>query len=196
MIHPFLIGDRIYLRPLDRADAPLCVTWFNDRDVTRYLAKTRPVTLQQEEEYIEKVSQGDQDLVLGMVIKEPEQFVGVTGLHRIDPKNRHASFGITIGAKEAWGKGAGTEAARLIVQHAFDTLNLNRVWLHVHERNQAGLRAYQKAGFRREGVLRQDSFGEGRYWDTIVMGVLRDEWVREGRATETLPGLSAREPTN
>ncbi len=90
---------------------------------------------------------------------------------------RRASFGILIGDKAAWGKGYGSEATRLMLRHAFETLNLNRVWLHVYEYNQRGIRAYEKVGFRREGVLRQDTFRDGRYWDTIAMAVLREEWI-------------------
>ena len=62
---------------------------------------------------------------------------------------------------------------RLMVGHAFETMNLNRVWLHVYEFNEAGGRAYEKVGFHKEGVLRQDVYREGRYWDTIVMGIQR-----------------------
>jgi RimJ/RimL family protein N-acetyltransferase len=76
----------------------------------------------------------------------------------------------------AWGKGHGTEATRLVLGHAFDTLNLNRVWLHVYEYNEAGLRLYQKVGFRTEGRLREDNVRDGRYRDTLVMAVLREEW--------------------
>jgi RimJ/RimL family protein N-acetyltransferase len=53
---------------------------------------------------------------------------------------------------------------------------MNRVWLHVYEYNERGLRAYERVGFKREGVLRQHRYHEGRYWDTIVMGILREEW--------------------
>jgi RimJ/RimL family protein N-acetyltransferase len=82
-----------------------------------------------------------------------------------------------LGEPEEWGKGYGSEATRLVLRYAFETLNLNRVWLHVYEYNERGLRAYEKAGFRREGRLRQEMFRDGRYWDTIVMGILRDEWL-------------------
>ena len=94
----------------------------------------------------------------------------------MDVRCRHAAFGITIGCKDAWGKGHGTEATRLVVGHAFQVLNLNRVWLYVYEFNPRGIRVYEKVGFRTEGRLRQDAFRDGRYWDTIVMGLLRDEW--------------------
>jgi RimJ/RimL family protein N-acetyltransferase len=84
-------------------------------------------------------------------------------------------FGIGIGVTSMWGKGYGTEATRLLVRHAFQTLNLNRVGLEVYEFNQGAIRCYEKAGFRIEGRLRQSYFADGRYWDTVVMGILREE---------------------
>ncbi len=58
-----------------------------------------------------------------------------------------------------------------MVDHAFEGLNLNRVWLTVFENNPRGVRAYEKAGFRVEGRLRQECFREGRYWDAIFMAI-------------------------
>jgi RimJ/RimL family protein N-acetyltransferase len=52
----------------------------------------------------------------------------------------------------------------------------NPFWLHVYEHNKRGIKAYENAGFKKEGVLRQDTYREGRYWDTITMGILREEW--------------------
>ena len=74
--------------------------------------------------------------------------------------------------------------AVFITFYAFRTLNLNRIWLHVFEFNERALRAYEKVGFVREGVLRQDVFREGRYWNTVVMGILRDEWLPAVRASD------------
>src|SRR5262249_47639304 len=116
-----------------------------------------------------------------IAVRATDALVGVTGLHQTDLRNRHASFGIVIGEKEAWGRGYGTEATALLVRHAFETLNLNRVWLHVFEDNERGIRAYEKVGFQKEGRLRQDTFREGRYWDTFVMGILREEWQASRR---------------
>ena len=176
MKNPYLIGTKIYLRPLEREDATHLVPWFNHPEVTRMLLTYRPLNLRAEEEFIDKALQNEHGLVLGIVVQGSDRLIGGTGLHQIDFKNRHAGFGITIGEKEEWGKGYGTDATRLMVQHAFETLNLNRVWLHVYEYNQRGIRAYEKVGFRKEGVLRQDTYREGRYWDTIAMAILREEW--------------------
>jgi ribosomal-protein-alanine N-acetyltransferase len=176
MKNAFLIGNKIYLRPLEREDAQQCMSWLNHPEITRWLLAYRPINLRAEEEFIDKALQSEHDLVLGIVAQATDRLIGGTGLHQIDFKNRHAGFGIVIGAKEEWGKGFGTEATRLMVQHAFETLNLHRVWLHVYEYNQRGIRTYEKVGFQKEGVLRQDTYRDGRYWDTIVMAILREEW--------------------
>jgi RimJ/RimL family protein N-acetyltransferase len=173
---PFLIGERIYLRPLERADAPVLQPWVNNPLVTRTLLRQWPLSLANEEEFIDRMAHSEHDLGLLIALKETDRPLGGTGFHQIDFRNRHASFGILLGEPADWGKGYGTEATRLMVGHAFETMNLNRVWLHVYEFNEAGIRAYEKVGFRKEGVLRQDVYREGRYWNTIVMGILRGDW--------------------
>src|SRR5262245_47430153 len=101
--------------------------------------------------------------------------VGAAGFHTVDWPSRCAELGIVIGHKDAWGQGYGTDATRALVAWGFRELNLNRVWLRVFEDNPRGIRCYEKVGFRVEGRLRQDRFREGRYLDTIIMGVLRGE---------------------
>ena len=76
------------------------------------------------------------------------------------------------------GKGYGTEATALAVQHAFVVLDLNRVQLVVYEYNPYTIRAYEKIGFQSEGILGQDNFYAGRHWDTTVMAIVRDEWEK------------------
>ena len=112
MTNPFLVGANVYLRPLDRADAPAFVTWLNDAEVTRYLLAYRPMTLRAEEEYIDGAGQGD-DVILGIVLREGDRLIGGTGLHQIDQRCRRASFGIFLGDKGAWGKPPPACAAQL-----------------------------------------------------------------------------------
>lgn len=176
MKNPFLIGEKVYLRPLELEDAPAMVGWINDPEVTRTLMIRRPMNQIAEREFIERISKGDSAQVLGIVTRREDEFIGTTGLHAIDWRNRTTGFGIEIGVKSKWGVGYGTEATGLMVKHAFETLNLNRVWLHVYEYNPRGMRAYERVGFKREGVLRQANYREGRYWDTITMAILREEW--------------------
>jgi UDP-4-amino-4,6-dideoxy-N-acetyl-beta-L-altrosamine N-acetyltransferase len=173
---PFLIGSTTYLRPLEREDAAIILPWVNDPEVTRHLLLHRPINLRAEEDYIDRLYQSEQDVYLGIAIRKDDRLIGGCALHRIDAKNRSTSFGIFLGDKDSWGRGHGTEATRLLVGYAFETLNLNRVWLHVFEDNAGAIRCYEKVGFQREGLLRQDYFRAGRYWNTVVMGILREEW--------------------
>ncbi len=176
MQNPFLIGEQVYLRPLEEADVPICVRWLNDPEVNRTLMAGRfPLNLLREREYIQKLYKDQENLILAIILKDGDRHIGNTGLEDIHPVHRSAMFGIVIGEKDCWGKGYGTEAARLMVRHGFQTLNLNRISLNVYDFNPRGIRAYEKAGFRKEGVLRQAVYAEGTYHDTLVMGILREE---------------------
>jgi RimJ/RimL family protein N-acetyltransferase len=176
MINPFLIGESVYLRPLERLDAPAIVPWLNHPEVMRTIRIFRPLNLTAEEEHIERIQKSENAITLGIMVRSTDRFIGVAGLHEIDFKNRQTGYGIVIGEKDEWGKGYGAEVSKLLVGYAFRTLNLNRVWLHVYTNNERGMRCYPKAGFRQEGVLRQAYYQDGRYWDTITFAILRQEW--------------------
>ena len=179
MQNAIVVGGRIYLRPLTHADAVAFVAWVNDPEVTRTLAiGARAMDARAEEVFIEKTNASAHEVLFGIVVRETDRLIGSTGLNQIDFRNQRAIFGIMIGEKSAWGKGYGTEATSLVVQHAFEELHLNRVQLHVYEYNLRGIRVYEKVGFRREGVLRQEHVYDDRFWDTEVMAILREEWEK------------------
>ncbi len=102
--------------------------------------------------------------------------VGNCGLFGIEWNNRAAEFGIFIGDKSVWGKGYGTDAARLVLRHGFETLNLNRIFLRVYEDNPRAMHTYEKAGFVPEGRMRQAVYRNGEYKDVLLMSTLRSEW--------------------
>jgi ribosomal-protein-alanine N-acetyltransferase len=176
MINAFLVGNKIYLRPLERDDAPVIAPWINDPESRRMFRTNKPVNIQNEIDFIDRAGTSEHDLVLAIVLKENDHLIGFTGFHEIDFRNRHCLFGIGIGDVEFQSKGHGTEATRLLVDHAFATMNLNRIQLLVYEYNERAIRVYDRIGFTKEGVLRQENYREGRYWDTWVMSILRDEW--------------------
>jgi len=90
--------------------------------------------------------------------------------------SRDAFVGIGIYERENWGKGYGTDAMRLIVQFGFIELNLRRITLTVFEYNPRAIRSYEKAGFQHEGRLRGALLKDGKRWDMLYMGILRDDW--------------------
>ncbi len=181
MHSPYLVGDRVYLRPLDRGDAHTLQQHMNRPEVVRTLASWRPHSLEQEGEWIERVAGSETEVALGIALRDGDRLIGSAGLHMIDWRSRSAAFGLQIGDPADWGKGYGTEVTRLVTAYGFERLNLHRIWLHVYDHNPAGVRAYEKAGYTREGVLRQGVFREGAYHDVYVMAILASEW-RAARA--------------
>ncbi len=87
-------------------------------------------------------------------------------------------MGIGLGERKYWSKGYGTDAMRIILRYAFTELNLHRVSLDTFEYNPRAIRSYEKAGFKIEGRVRQLLNREGRRWDVIYMGILREEWEK------------------
>ncbi len=173
---PFLLGPRLYFRPIERDDAPRLAAFVNHPDVRRNLLVHRPMNTAQEVSFVDTITASPRDVMFAIVLRDGDRMIGTTGLHEMDFRSRRATFGMLIGEPSEWGKGYGTETTRMVLDYGFGTLNLNRVELEVLEHNAAGLRAYEKAGFRREGVLRQHHYVNGAYVDTLVMGILRSEW--------------------
>lgn len=178
MQNQFLIGERIYLRGLDKDDLDRCLRWINDPAITSTLTMRFPMSRTQEESWLLSHYKDRSDLPLAIVINERDQHIGNCGLHRIDYVNRNAEFGIMIGEVDQWGKGYAVEAARLIIDYGFKQLGMHRIFLHVYSHNLRAQRVYAKVGFINEGTLRESYFRDGRYYDTLIMGIMESEWIK------------------
>ena len=181
-------GKLVRLRAMTREDLPRCVSWINDQELARYMEFHRPVSLEQEQKWYEGLlSSGDDVFAIETLAAEngtagfPRgEHIGSVGLHDVHPRYHHAMLGIFIGNKGYWGRGYGSEAVRLMLQYAFEQLNLHRVYLRVFAYNKRAIRAYEKCGFEHEGVLREAGYKNGQYFDVLAMGILESEY-REGR---------------
>lgn len=109
---------------------------------------------------------------------EDDRLLGNIDLAVTSWGNRDAFVGIGIGEREFWGKGYGTDAMVQTLRYAFTELNLQRVTLNVFEFNERAVRSYEKIGFRMEGRQRQAIIREGRRWDILYMGILKEEWIK------------------
>jgi len=108
---------------------------------------------------------------------DENKLVGGLSLDVIDWSMRDSFVGIFIGEREHWGKGYGTDAMRTLLRYAFTELNLWRVSLGVFQYNPRAIRSYEKVGFCHEGWTRQYLKHEGKRWDILYMGILREEWL-------------------
>lgn len=181
IIRPMIQGEKVRLRRPERADLPRFAGWLNDPEVRRHLALIYPMSGAHEEHWFEE--QLKKEPALQAFVIEAARVggdaawnpVGVIGFHAIDWRSRAGELGLVIGEKSVWNAGLGTDAVRTLVRWGFRELNLNRVFLRVFEDNAPAIRCYEKVGFKHEGRLRQDRYQDGRYLDTLVMGLLREE---------------------
>jgi RimJ/RimL family protein N-acetyltransferase len=108
---------------------------------------------------------------------DEDKLIGELGLDVVNWSGRDAFVGLGIGETEYWSKGYGTDVMNVLLRFAFTEINLKRVTLTVFEYNPRAIRSYEKAGFRHEGRKRQSLNREGKRWDELSMGILREEWL-------------------
>lgn len=155
--------------------------WNRDSGYWRLLAAepATPYSKQQIKEFVEKELLSQQPGMFFFMIRsrEDDRIIGEIGLDGIQWNHGDTFVGISIGERELWNKGYGTDAMRVLLRYAFDELNLHRVSLTVFEYNPRAIRSYEKAGFVYEGRERKFVERDGKRWDVLYMGVLREEWL-------------------
>ena len=170
-------GERISLRSIERDDLARCHAWMNDAQLRSTLAQRYPMSLAREADWIERVTRGQDpsEINFAICLAESGRHIGNCGLVGIDRDNRVATLGILIGEKDCRGKGFGTDAIRTLCRFAFEEMDLRKIRLDAHADNDAGLKAYERVGFRREGLLREEVYRGGRAVDVVRMGLLRGD---------------------
>lgn len=148
--------------------------WFNDPEVCKYNAHHRyPMTEQELKGYVNDVSVSNRSLVLAIIEKSAKKHIGNISLQEINYIDRSAEFAIIMGEKDVWGKGYASEAGKALIQHAFHSLNLHRVYVGTASNNIGMQKLALKLGFEQEGIRREALYNKGNYYDIIEYGMLR-----------------------
>ena len=175
-----LRGEVVALGPFAPEQADAVARWYNDYEVMRnWEFLPGPRTVASLRPIFEPGGFFDQpeNTVFAVYEVASWELVGMTGLVHVDHVNRIAEFLIMIGEAQHRGRGYGTEATRLLLDHAFLGIGLENVLLRVFEYNLAGIRAYEKAGFRRVGVRHRSKLMGGRFWDTVLMEAIAQDFA-------------------
>lgn len=172
-----LPGALVSLVRPDRCWHALAASWINDPDVGRTLvtAVPWPVTIDDVPAWLPAGEPPTSFLIVPRA--SPARPVGLSHFHSYDPPGASIKLAILI-EPAAQGRGYGAEAVRLMVDFAFTTFDLHRISLSAFANNPVGLRAYERAGFQREGVRRRAWYREGAWQDDVLMAVLRPDWQR------------------
>jgi len=169
----FLSGERIYLREVNVTDVNAnYYRWMNDPEVTQYLeTRYSPHSLERIRQFVEsKDGQGD-EIFLAMCLKEGNRHIGNIKLGPINWVHRFADISLLIGEKDCWGKGYASEAIGLILQLAFQNLNLHKLRANCYAENEGSRKAFRKNGFREEGCLKSQWFVKDHWVDEIYLGI-------------------------
>ncbi len=172
-----LEGDLVVLRRHSADNRAAFRRWYGDPEVAR-LARYQegPMRVEEIDRFFESRALGSESLAMAIHVRADDRLIGSCAFSQLDAENGSALFHITIGERAEWGRGYGTEATRLMVDHAFGSLQLHRIALSVFEFNDRALRAYRRCGFQVEGRARESIWRGGRWWDEISMSMLASDW--------------------
>ena len=178
----WLEGDLVVLRKHIPENVGAFQRWYSDPEVAR-LARYQdgPMRADEIDRFFQLRALGHESLTMAIHERATDRLIGSCAFSQLDGENGSAMYHITIGEKDAWGRGFGTEATRLMLDHAFGTLGLHRIGLTVFEFNERAIRAYRTCGFVVEGRARESIWRDGRWWDELAMSVIASEW-HESRA--------------
>lgn len=186
---PTLRGERVVLRPFRPEDVPALWRMLHEPECMRLTGSRTPFTPESVEAWYATRNELPDRLDLAIADATTDTCLGEVVLNELDAHNRACNFRISLTGPELFGQGLGTEATRLMLHHAFETVGLHRVGLEVYDFNPRARRAYEKSGFVTEGVRRQALWWEGAWYDAILMSLLAPEWAR---LSEARPGSGGR----
>jgi diamine N-acetyltransferase len=176
-ISDMLKGEKVIIRALCRNDMGHVTKWLNDPDTIKYLYSRcmYGTCIESMEEWFDVLIKMT-DSKIFIIETFDNKVIGMINFNTINREWRNAEIGIIIGEKDEWGKGYATESIRVLIEFGFNRLNLHRIYLHVAEANTGAVRCYEKLGFKKEAILRESEYRDGKYENAVVMGMLRKEF--------------------
>ena len=172
-------GKKVYLSSLERENLEQLRQWRNLPELRKYFREYREITKENQSKWYEnRVLNNNEQVDFEIRDNETDKLIGHCGLYYIEWLHSYAEFGIYIGDDDFRGGGYGSDALRTLVGYGFNDLNLNKIWCEVYDNNDA-LEMYKHVGFVYEGKMRQNYFNEGRYWDSHILSMLKDEYYEK-----------------
>lgn len=174
---PVLTTPRLTLRSIEPSDVERIFRIQSDPEVTRYFGRGPDGSIADSERRIATLLAGVREntsIRWGITLEESGELVGTGGFWRWNKPHRWAEIGYEL-LPALWNRGIMTEALRAVLRFGFESMDLHRVEAHIDPENRASARVLERLGFVLEGQHRQNWYYGGRFTDTAVYGLLRDE---------------------
>ena len=170
----FQKNESIGLRVLEDKDIGIWLKWLHDDQVLEHMNKGQfPFTVLTQKEHLTNINKSKNDILLAIEVISEKRLIGIIGLHKIDWTHRKGSISIIIGDDKFTGRGYGTQAFSLMVNHAFNKLNLRKLQSGCWSTNQPSKKIFINNGFLEEGLIKESFFYNGKYIDEIRLGLIR-----------------------
>ncbi|WP_337969757.1 GNAT family N-acetyltransferase [Virgibacillus salexigens] len=171
-----ILGKVVYLRPIKDEDFESIYNSCQNEEFLYMTGTRKTFTLDEITEKYKQFSKDPTRYDFAICLLDNDQIIGDLSILEIDSDNKKAGFRISLHSRNTVNKGYGTEATQLAQKFTFEELNLNRLELEVFSHNIRGIKAYEKAGFKKEGTLRQSLYMNNTYSDEILMGMLQKDY--------------------
>lgn len=174
-----IVGDKVYLSPMNVEDLEIYTKWMNDLQVTERLGTSDKIaTLEGEKEWILNCNTKG-SFQFAVIDKESDTIIGNCGFNDVNTIRQNGSIGIFIGDEVNRNKGYGTDAVRLLVKYGFEYLNLNNIMLTVYSFNEGAIKCYKKVGFKEFGRRHKAIPLKNKFYDIIYMEILREDYFND-----------------
>lgn len=174
----FVTGARIYLREVRISDVTeQYYNWLNDPEINQYLeTKFTPRSLGNIAEFVKRMDGNENEPFFAICLQEDDRHIGNIKIGPVNWHHRTADISLFVGDKSLWGKGIATEAIKLVTDFGFRTLNLNKIKAGCYGGNLGSAKAFEKCGFVREGLLREQFISQGQKIDMIILGITASDY--------------------
>ncbi len=174
-----IAGKKIGLRSVEKEDLPLLRDWRNIPDFRKHFREVRELSLNDQEEWLEGLQKSKQiNFMFTIVDLQSQKPIGAAGLLYINWIIRSADFSFYIGDKQKYigDDGIAKEAAQLLINYGFNNLNLNKIWMELYEFDRQKIDFFTREfNFKKDGLLRDNCFEKGKYWDSLIISLLRHD---------------------
>ena len=172
----FIEGKRIILRALKKEDLDKMFPLMDNKEICDLIGEVYPTTEGEMNEYYDRLQKTDNRISFVVINKETNEIIGETGLLRIFAPWRTSDLSIIIWDKKYWYKGYGKEIAKLIMDYAFNDINIHRLAIGVVGFNENAIKFWKSVGFKEEGRQIEGYYKNGQYSDFIMMYILEEEY--------------------
>lgn len=173
-------GKKIGLRAVERKDLALLRDWRNIAEFRRNFREFRELNMALQERWYEAITNSLNDFMFVIVRLRDNKLIGTCGLIYINWIIRSSDISFYIGLEKTYidTKGYADEALKLLMKYAFGELNMNKIWTELYEFDVKKIKFFEKYNFKKDALLRDNCYKEGRYWNSYIYSILKKDYSK------------------